>query len=636
MRYLVFAFVWIILRTFPVPDAGAQLYADSDAFFAVDNSHDLAAKLEKVFQESLDRGAPNFVPYSLFLIHQAQVAMERHRYDCAVVFSEYALKFSPDIPHCYTAFANARWALNRLHLHRLLQGYGRAVKHCISPRNIDEFCFFVASNSGIVAFALAMAMFIMAVISMLRYLRLAAHDMRHLLPPAMPDAAVVGCLAFFLLLPLLFGCSLFLSCLYWLIVLFAYHSASERIVVVVATVLCGLLTPILIGVASLCMFVAQNEDSHLVWRVQYRYWTLQDIEALERRCAQRMDDTDALFVLGLVNKREGNYRTALKYYEKLLSLAPQDYRAHNNIGNVFLVMHNWDAAVEHYRQAITLAPGNSAAAHFNLARAYQQRFMFKEADLEIDAAKRIDQSTVDRYLTIYSENYNRMLIDELLPIRHLWERGYQKFLQQGFDDLKAHWNLLYMGPPAVYTVPALIVALCLSGYAARREKVRLATACRVCGRPLCKRCQRVVATDIICVQCLNFFRKQETLGYTLKEEKAKSITKYLRSEEAIGFLSAWLVPGAGYMWKGRPLVGYIYACVFTVLVCKLLAVILIRRPVTLAEPSSSMAEIVFWGSWCILVWVLCGMGAMRCKNDRLEGNVFLKTIKLQSNVASTN
>jgi len=609
---------------FPPPAAIAFVSADNTVVHTTDSPSALAAELERAYQQFLDRGISNFIPLALFFIQQSRMALQQKKDEHAVLYAEYAKKVSPESPSADVALGVARWKANPLYLHRLIAGYAQALAHRLSPHNIEEFCFFVVSNSAVLDAVLLMMLAILTCITLVRTLPLAAHDLRHILPAAIPTPAVKGVLALILLLPLLLGGSLVVCCLYWIIVLFAYHTTRERIMLAAIVVLCSVLVPLLISVASLCMFLPQAEEVFLLWKAQHRYWTPQDIDALERLHERQGSDTDTLFTLGFVYAAEGNYRTAQKYYEKLLSLSPQDYRAHTNLGNVLLAMYNWDAAVQHYQEALVLAPARCAAAHFNLARAYQQRFLFKEAEQELEKAKQIDPLTVNWHLKIYSENYNRLLIHERLPVTQFWERGYRLFVQHA-SDIGRLWDSVCPGIPIPYAVPALLAALCWSALAARRKKYRIAVRCHLCGAPLCQRCQRSRHTEHLCSSCFHFLKKQETLGYTLKEEKVAAIKKYLRREQIIGIISAVLAPGADHIWKGRVATGSILLFLFLMLFAKMLSLFVWEPPLGFGDVGRT-AEIFFLGTCCLLFWVIRVRSAVRSPTFDSTSSLVLKRI----------
>ncbi len=626
LRPAVLTAAWCLLMLCFHQTLHAQLYADSAALSRISSPGDLTAFLEKAYQKALDRGMPNFVPYSLFLIQQSQKALQQRTYDHAAIYADYAQKFSPDIPVVYVARAKAHWSNNRLLINRLAAGYLQALLKKTQGKNIDDLCFFLFSNLAVIIGATLLTLAVFSCLSLIRYFGLAAHDLRHIIMRHVPDPVVYGMAVGVFLLPVLLGCSLFLSCIFWLMLLYTYHTRRERLAIIGLIGSCGILLPVLVLLLSFAVFMPQSEPVRLLWKANYGYWNQQDIEDLERLGSALPQDREILLSLGIVNKKEGNYRTAQKYYEKLLTLNPRDYRARTNLGNIHLATHNWDAAVAQYEEAIAAQPALSAAAHFNLARAYQQKFMFKEADGELEAAKRINRSTVDRYLKIYSENYNRMLIDEVLPVRNLWARGYHLFMQDT-RQVGSAWDLLFMGIPFPYAVPVILLVFCCSALAARAERLRLATQCHMCGKPLCKRCQRVVTAEIICSQCMNFVKKQDTLGFKLKEEKVSEIKKHLKKEKLIGSVLSWLVPGAAHIWKGRPVKGSVYLFLFLVLLCKALALLLLESPWEFIDSFAygELGAVLLLGA---LMWLLLTGSALHIKSRHLETNVLLKNIAL--------
>jgi len=626
-RPVVITAAWCVLILGIHQPLHAQLYADSAALGRISSPGELTAFLEGAYQKSLDRGMPNFIPYALFLIQESQKALNQRKYDHAEIYADYAQKFSPDIPVVYVAGAKARWSKNMLLLNRLAAGYLQAMMKKINPVNIDTLCFFAFSNLAVVIGAFLLSLTVFSCISLVRYFSLAVHDLRHVIMHYVPHSVVYGTALVIFILPLLLGCSLFLSCSIWLILLFSYHTRGERKVIIGLIGGCVIIMPLLIFLLSFAVYMPQSEQIRLLWKVNYGYWNQQDIDDLERLSAKLPQDRELLLSLGIVNKKEGNYRTAQKYYEKLIALNPRDFRARTNIGNLHLAMNNWDAAVAQYEEAIAAEPSLSAAAHFNLARAYQQKFMFKEAEGELEKAKKINRSLVDRYLKIYSENYNRMLIDEVLPARNLWARGYALFIKDP-RQVGTAWNLVLLGIPFPYVVPVLLIIFCWSALAARNERLRLATKCQMCGKPLCKRCQRVVTAEIMCVQCLNFLKKQDTLGYKLKEEKVSEIKKHLKTEKRLGGLLCWLVPGAGHIWKGSPTQGIVYLFLFLMLLCKILVLLLFESPLQFIDSFvyGELGVLLVLGA---LLWLILAGSALQIKNKHLETNVLLKNIALE-------
>ncbi|MCP4716634.1 MAG: tetratricopeptide repeat protein, partial [Deltaproteobacteria bacterium] len=420
--------------------------------------------------------------------------------------------------------------------------------------------------------------------------------------------------------PLFAGMSLPATALYWLVLLFGYCGTRERIAVCGFGAGCAVL-PAAVGAICFCLYLPQSEIVGTLWRVNYGYWTSATIDHLEDISQRQPDDIDVLMTLGLAHKREQNYRTARRYYEKAMAAAPRNYKTHVNIGNVFLATGRWEQAVAAYKEAAVLAPTASAAAHFNLARAYQQRFMFKEAEQELFAAKRIAADRIDRQLGLYSENYNRMLLDELPGRSNLLLRGYRDFLRES-QITAGVWALLFPGIPLQYA-PAFflgIVFFCL--ISVRRDRVRIAVSCRFCGKTMCRRCQVQLTDEIGCNQCRNFFHKKERIGARAKAEKMKQILRHRNMRSVPGNVLAVCLPGAGHMWKGQVLRGSLYLFVFLCFMGRCVGLVVWENPADVAGVLG-LSALSVWGGGCFVLWCCLAADGARIKVSEVD-DILLK------------
>lgn len=72
------------------------------------------------------------------------------------------------------------------------------------------------------------------------------------------------------------------------------------------------------------------------------------------------------FERGLDSDRKGKRDEGIRHYEKALSLAPDFYPAHNNLGSDYLAKRDFKSAQDQFEQAIKLNQSD-AQAHLNLA-----------------------------------------------------------------------------------------------------------------------------------------------------------------------------------------------------------------------------------------------------------------------------
>lgn len=603
----------LIVLTFQNAPLRAEIYIDNIVFKKVNSPQQLASFLEGVYQKSLDSGITNFIPYSLLLIKEAQKALKEKDYEKAETLSEYAQKLSPDLPPVYITKARVQWSKNRILIHQPIKGYVKAFLK--KTQDIEDLSFILFSNLSIIAGAFLITLFVFTSISMIKYFRLAFHDFRHAVTNAVPNTALWGMVSIVFLLPIFFNFTFFWVCFYWLILLFSYHRKKERFAIIGILLLFALM-PLVIAATCFSLYMPQSDVIKLLWKANYGYWDQRDIENLENYNRKYPDDQDILFSLGLVHKKDNYYRTSQRYYKKLIDINPYHYKAHINIGNVYLATERWQEAVEHYKEAISIAPSLSSAAHFNFARAYEQKFMFKEAEKELLEAKKIDTSRIDSYLKIYSENYNRLLIDETISRENLWKKGYL-FFGENRELTNGVWNLLFTGIPLPY---ATAVILCISFVGlilSRKDRFRIAVKCKTCGRAICGRCQRNILEDAMCYQCLNLLKKKEKMDYRLKEEKISGIKRNLKTHKYIGTVLSLFFPGSCHVWKGQPIKGTICLFLFFILLLKAISVMALEGPWEFIG-SSRIPEVITLLIFLVLFWFLLVIDAFKLKSKDVD------------------
>lgn len=109
------------------------------------------------------------------------------------------------------------------------------------------------------------------------------------------------------------------------------------------------------------------------------------------------------FDKGVKAERKGKLDDAIRHYENCLTLAPDFYRAHNNVGSAYLSKSNFQAAQTHFEQAIRLNQSD-AQARLNLANAFLQTKRYEDALNNVEEGlRRAPDSAFGQFLlgTIY-------------------------------------------------------------------------------------------------------------------------------------------------------------------------------------------------------------------------------------------
>jgi len=608
----------------------------SAAYSSIDINHEslqqsiaagsVSEYLESLYQHQLDNGVRNFIPFSLLLITTSRQLLSGGETASALVCSEYADRLSPDLPAAAMNRHYVAWRANRLMVHQLV--YGLAISFPKIFFSLDDCAYYAFKQLAILGAALMITLAGIGIISLVRNSRLFMHDLCHVMPKTLSRHGVIALFILLCILPLLLGLSLAWLFPYWLMLFWSYHNVRERAFIGIAVVGFVFVVPLIAICCSYFLFMPQCDVQQRLWQANYGYHTKYELEDFVQYALRSPDDYELMFSAGLVNKREQNYATALRFYGRLLKKNPSDYKVCTNAGNVYFAMGDWDHAVEMYKAAIAAAPDRCAAAYFNLARAYQQKFMFKDAEQSLSDAKRLDSLRVETYLDIYSENYNRLLMDETISRTALWKKGLGDFFEQRYL-MNSVWNIFFSGWLRLpYGTLAILALLLLNLVYSVNDSVRIAAQCTLCGRVMCPRCQRNIAADILCFQCQNFLKKQDQLSYKQKDAKKVQIYAHIRLLRRWASCFSIVLPGMAHMWKGRIVLGSFLAFTFFWLLLQVVFVLFFR-----GSWYDLMYDRTVYGCLyavlTVAVWLVLRSHIRSVKSPDIEDNVALMSLGLR-------
>jgi len=119
-----------------------------------------------------------------------------------------------------------------------------------------------------------------------------------------------------------------------------------------------------------------------------------------RRASDSEDSFAHHYNLGLAAFEQGNYRQAVRHFQRSLELNPNIARTHNELGMCYLNLGEHERAIQHFERTLELEP-NFADAHNSLGIAYSNTGRLQEAEQQFLAA--LDSTT---YGTDFLPNYN--------------------------------------------------------------------------------------------------------------------------------------------------------------------------------------------------------------------------------------
>ncbi len=580
--------------------------------------------LEEVYQSALDRGISNYIPYSILLVLECKKALKKKDYEKALIFTDYAEKLSPDFYLPSLASGISKWKANRLSvLEPLLKQIETQQKKIL---DLQYVAVEVARKTAVLFFSVCAVLLALCGIFLIKYSALLFHDLKHCFPLSLADTPLKVLLAIVIFLPLVFNMSLFWGLLYIMLLLLAYQTKREKIASILVLAMC-LILPFFLWCFSFTLHAGQNQLVNSVWNVNYGYWTEEDIEKLNKYLNKYPEDAEVLFSLALVLKKQGRYTRAGSLYNQIKKFHNHDFRVLTNLGNIYYAMGKWDKAVDAYKQAVKANPVSSGAAFFNLSRAYRKMFMFEDAEEAFLKAKELDRKMVDRYIEIYSENLNRLLIDEIVSRQEIVKKAYKMFVAER-DYTEKIWSFLFAGISYRTSIMIIWLFVLFGVLITLKDTFRIALRCYMCGKSICKRCEAANSADLLCEQCSSILKGMRKIEPDLKKQKIEEILSYQSFNFLMGRIFCFLLPGAGYVWKGRAIRGTVILMLFFILLANLLAGFYFKHP-TGIEGFSSNSAVLINITIIIFLWVLSSMMSLKYKTVGHE-ELLLKKITAMS------
>ncbi len=146
-----------------------------------------------------------------------------------------------------------------------------------------------------------------------------------------------------------------------------------------------------------------------------------------------IDKTVYHFNLGVYYQKQGNIANAIKEYEAVLLLDPNNAEAHNNLGVIYREQNELDRAAEHYQFVVSLNPGMEEA-HNNLGVIYYIKGNFREAGAEYRKALELNpgnlKSLINVGLVYKSQGQTQKAIEVMEDV-----------LKEDTFQTEAHYNL---------------------------------------------------------------------------------------------------------------------------------------------------------------------------------------------------
>ena len=560
-------------------------------------------ELDQLYQVKLDKGIRNVPILSFLLIRESVRARRKGEIDQAVRMAADSIKFSPDLSQPYFEFARALYHQNPFQLHKILRELlkGEMVQCQYYPSSLRLFynAFYILSN------AILMTFIIFGVVLMVKYFPLYFYDIRKNLTQEISKLLLNSLKIFVFFIPFFLRLDILWAIFFWSVLLWGYVTKREKQLILVFLIVLVYL-PFFLRSSSSTLDGASSDIILEMNQINHEDWGKAAEEKLRSWLLTHPNDPEALFSLGLAEKRQGHYPEAEEFYRKAIQHDPKFSEAFSNLGNVYLAQKQTPLAIASYQQASDLSP-DRGAYYYNLYRAYsQETFLSGKIDRAFQRARQLDPNLVDYYTNIdvpnRPSNLNRLVIDEVLIPQRFWKRFTEQLIgKEGFlfRLFRAWFEKIPSRIP--FLTPILFLAF-LIGMARYCRAKRFLTRCPVCGSPTYRFYLGTSDQEFICFNCYRIFIQKEKLHPKIVEKKSSQVRQFKKQNHLISKFINFFLVGFGYLWREKVVEGLFFLFVFFIFVLRFAywnGAISSSFPQT----SSPLWKWIFWGGLFVMFYI---------------------------------
>lgn len=518
----------------------------------------------RAFQEirrlRIERNVQNLDEIALALVAQAKEKLDKGEREAAAELFASAASLAPDLPDANLGMALAEVKRGPL-------GYLPAV-----ASTVESFLARGSTARGryhgvllLVPVALLAVFFagaIFATAVLFRHGSLLRHDLEEALGSGRSRSVALALHLLILLLPAATFQGWGWLFPWWLALLFAYMGWAERLV--------GLLLLLAtLGVGPALHLL----DERVAAARNPLFWaSVSSVEggansratgALEGASRDVADDRDLAYLLAAQYRKAGRLEDAANRYREILKRDPDDPIANNNLANIEFARGEFQSALTRYKEGAEKAADSERKAVFfyNQSLAHLQKFEMQAADEALSQARRASSGLISTFDRLWKYDKGDYAVVDLGLTTLDVERKFQgtargirrKNVSRGGDDEGREFLLgSLVNRFAGFLGMAILAIIALSFWRGRRT---FTMRCLKCGTPFCRRCHLGAAVAGLCSQCYHLFVVRDGVSGPARNRKLLEVqAEEGRQDWAFRLLSV-LLPGAGQVYRGAPLLG---------------------------------------------------------------------------------
>lgn len=529
----------------------------------IDNEQAINKLIKSLKEKALDRGVYQLETMAIATSNEGMKALEGKNFKMAKKYFLIARDLDPYQPDSYFGMAELLLKKSPLNIFS-------AIKETIAGLSAlySSFMekFFLYGNLMILVYtALLMACPIFVLFLFAHYFNLPAHDIKELLPRAMPLGVINSMVFFFLLLPLFLGLGIFFIIAWWTLLIWVYLSRAEK-GIIYGILVFFLLIPTLSSYVGRYYEFYNNRLLHSALFLKNKGANQDLIDVLEREWRKNPQDPHINFLLGLSYKKMGKdlYKAA-KFYEDAVKYGSFP-GALVNLGNVYFILNNFPLAKKAYDEAKEKFP-TLASVYYNYSKLLNEQLYFNEAVKEYTKAMELDKNKIDYYAKIYNYQINRVVIDEFYSDQELEQLIKDSFKETSSSGIHFWHQNLWGLSLGLLPLAAILLGILLNIHdRVRRRFLPLSRLCSTCGKVICPKCQRRSKNKNYCTQCSIIFSSSDPLNKQARDLKKAQIERKERMLRIITKITTIFIPGSGHLLLGGSVQGLIFIITWLLLI----------------------------------------------------------------------
>jgi tetratricopeptide (TPR) repeat protein len=446
--------------------------------------------------------------------------------------------------------------------------------------------------------AIVITAILFAIALFVRYGRAMAHDFRELLASRFHGGSVTVLAFALLFLPLFLWLGPIWLVFYWFVIFFGYATVSERLVIVVLTVLLGTAPIVLDLVAHWIAAVDSPVVLSAIASEEQSYYP-GALHRMQELIGVAPENATLQLLLGNLYLQEGNEAQANAAYRRSLELH-ETAGAHVNLGNLHFMDNDFGAAITEYAKAEQLDP-RLAIAFYNHSIASGELYKFLEQSAEFNQATRIDRAGIEK---LSANPLGQKIVIYSPPVPAAWAVA-ESLARSGGAARKLFGNYSWFDPiasaPNPITIASILTLILAPIVAMRRKRSGLAGSCIKCGRTFCHRCKSARESATYCTQCIHIYLKRDGVSLATKRAKLDEVHEHQTGIVKRNKVFGTLFPGSAQLLEGRTIRGILGGFLFALFV--VLAITVGRlAPVLTGEVAKNLVR-AFGILMALAVWL---------------------------------